>query len=107
MKDIIEKCIKLDIYENRGVEDDYCELVFHTKDNAVWENIFTEALGAAVKGPKAKPTKDDLRLTDEYGGINVGQTLFKKDFESFTVLAMLWPWSDGAHTTLKLIRINK
>ncbi len=107
MKDIIDRCFKLDIYEKRSVTDDYCELVFHNKDNSEWESIITDFLGVAVKGPKAKPSKSDDLLTNEYGGINVGQTLFKKEFKGFTIIAMFWPWGDGGHTTLKLIRLSK
>lgn len=107
MKEFMDRCTGLEIYEKRKVADDYCELVFHNKDNSAWENIFVESLGSAVKPPKDKPTKSDSLITSDYGGINVGQTLFKKDFDGFTVIAMFWPWGDGSHTTLKIIRIKK
>ena len=107
LKEIIEKCLKFDIYEKRDITDEYCEIVFHNKDKDELEKTLTGILGAAVKGPKAKPATQDALITKNYGGIHNDQTLFKKEFEDGIVIAMLWPWQDGAHTTLKASLIKK
>lgn len=106
LKEISEKCSALDIYEKRGANDKYCELVVNNKEINECEKIFTDILGPAAKGPKIKPTKEDARLTREYGGIQPNQTLFKKEFAGLIVIAMLWPWQDNAHTTLKIALVS-
>ena len=102
LKPIIERCNALDIYEKRCIGDTYCELVFYSKDTDAWNGVFTEIFGPAIKPAGTKATKNDLRLTRAYNGIDTNQTLFKKDFDGTTVIAMFWPWSDGTLTTLKI-----
>ena len=107
IKEIFEKLSSLNIYEKRGITDEYCELVFFTKDTAEWEKILTGILGPASKPPKTKPTKEDQLLTKDRGGIHNDQTLFKKLLGGITVIAMFWPWQDDIHTTLKVAVIKK
>lgn len=107
LKEIIEKCLALNIYEKRSVDEEYCELVFYNKELDKWEKIFTDALGSAVKPPETRPTREDMRLTNDYGGIEANQTLFKKDFDGATMIAMFWPWGDCEHTTLKIALLRK
>ena len=42
------------------------------------------------------------KITEEYGGIQHGQTLYYLEDES--IIAMLWPWGDGINITFKLIK---
>ncbi len=107
LKDITERFSNLSIYEQRDISDDYDELVFYTKEVDQWNKLFTDILGPPLKPAEAKPTKDDLRLTKYYGGIDRNQILFKKEFDDVTVMAMFWPWSDKEHTTLKIIFLKK
>ena len=102
LKEIIEKFSTLNVYEKRCVTDKYCELVFYTKDIDKWDKIFTEIFGQAIKPAGTKPTKDDLRLTQDYNGVNTNQTLFKQEFGATMAIAMFWPWQDGIFTTLKI-----
>ena len=106
-KDIIERFLKMDMYEKRSATDTYCELVFYNKDMGKWNIIFTGVFGQPVKPEGADPNKVDLALTKSYGGIFNNQILFKKDFDNFTTILMLWPWQDGAHTTLKMAAMEK
>lgn len=60
-------------------------------------------------GPSAYPSKDALageitEIVNEYGGIMSGQTLYFLKQEDGIALAMLWPWRDARHTTLKIIK---
>jgi len=107
LKEIIEKCSKLGVYERRYVTDDYDGLVFYNRELDKWNKIFTAILGPSIKPAGVKPTKDDLRLTKDYGGINDNQTLFKKGFDDATVIAMFWPWQDGVHATLKMVSLKR
>ncbi len=107
LKKIIEKCMTLNIYEKRTISDEYCELVYRNEDIEKLTDIFTDILGPVAKPPRCKPTKEDTILTKEYGGIYDNQTLFKGESQEAVIVAMLWPWSDGAHTTLKLALAKK
>lgn len=100
-KEVVKKCRELDVYEVRSVSDKYLELVFYNKEIGKWQQMFADILGAAVKPPDKEPAKEDISLTKEHGGICDNQTLFKKEFDHSTVIAMFWPWRDGILTTLK------
>jgi hypothetical protein len=102
LKEIIEKCSTLNVYKKRCITDKYCELVFYSKDIDEWNKVFTDIFGQAIKPVGTKPTKDDLHLTKDCSGIYDNQTLFKKEFDDATIIAMFWPWQDGTLTTLKI-----
>lgn len=101
LKEIIAGCDALRSYEKRAVSDTYYEKVFCNTELAAWEKVLTDLLGVPAKPPKIKPTREDLALTKDHGGITANQTLFRKKLDDATVIAMLWPWGDGEHTTLK------
>jgi len=99
---IIEKCEQLNILEERSSSDDYKELVFSHSDLQSWSKMLEEVLGPPVKPVGEEPTEEDVKSTKEYGGIYENQTLFKAELNGRIIIAMLWPWSDDAHITLKL-----
>ena len=43
-------------------------------------------------------------ILKSFGSIRKGQTIYLRDSEGFIVIAMLWPWNDGRHTTVKVIK---
>ena len=102
LKEIAEKCSGLEIVEQRSITDEYVEIVFFNKEVGSWRKVLTDNLGPEIKPAGTEPTKEDLDLSEDYGGIHGNQTLFKKDLDGRTVIAMLWPWQDGVHTTLKM-----
>ena len=62
-------------------------------------------------GSPAWPTPSKNRLSfqmqeavNNFGGIQPGQTLYFWNQGSDTLCAMLWPWQDGEHTTLKIMK---
>ena len=107
MNEIIEKGSRLKVYEERCISDDYDEIVIYNKEMNEWHHIFKDFFGEPVKPVGAKPTADDLGITKAYGGIFNNQTLFKKECDDVLVIAMLWPWQNNVHTTLKIARIRK
>ena len=106
LRDIIERCRALRVEEERQNGDTYSELVFYKEDMQEWHSIFSDILGPATKPAGVKPTKDHLRLTEDFGGIWPGQTLFKKEFDHVIIIAMFWPWGDDIHVTLKMARLE-
>lgn len=107
INEITEKCSKLEVSEERAVQDDYYEVVFCNKVLEQWNKALTDILGEAVKPAGQKVAVDHLMLTKDFGGIYQNQTLFKKDFEDSSLIAMFWPWQDNIHTTLKVALIKK
>lgn len=99
-KDMTRKLKQLNIHETRQISDDYCELVLFNKDMEKWNEIISENLGPPIKPAGVLTTDDILALTHDLGEIVDHQTLFKKDFDDSSVLAMFWPWQDNEHTTL-------
>lgn len=60
-------------------------------------------------GNPAWPSQNRLsfRIHEEVqgcGGIMPGQTLYYAEDGNDPVLAMLWPWTDGRHTTVRIIK---
>ena len=107
LKEIADACSLLNTFEKRGTDKTYFEVVLYNKEIDKWVKTISGFLGTAVKPPSAKPTKDDQRITKDLGGIFANQTLFRRDFDNAAIIAMLWPWSDGAHTTLKIALLKK
>ena len=102
LQDIIGKCSNLNIYEQRCMNNDFCELVFYNRDKKEWDRILIDILGMARKPDGVTPTEDDLNLTKATGGIRINQTLFEKEFNNGTIIAKFWPWDDNTHITLRM-----
>jgi len=105
LKDIIDRCKTLNIYEERFVADNYYEIVAYVKDKDKWLKLFIDILGPAVKPAGAEPSEKDAELTKKYGGIRGNQTLFKKQAGNTIVAVMFWPWQDDVRITLKIATI--
>lgn len=86
--------------DDRG---EYGELVFFSEDLADWEAMLEKHFGSPVKKPDQPVTDELMQLTEAFGELFDHQTLYLKQEPRTTILAMLWPWRDMSHTTLKLI----
>ena len=102
LADVITEYDRLNVAETRDNSDDYWEFVVYNQDLSGWTVLLTESLGTAAKPAGKKPSRDNLRLTEEWGEIRAEQTLFAKNFTETLVIAMFWPWQDNNHTTLKI-----
>ncbi|MDD4957302.1 MAG: hypothetical protein PHQ61_06620 [Candidatus Omnitrophica bacterium] len=102
----MDKIEALGIYEKRCVSDDRIELVFFDKDIAAWNNVLISELGGPVKKAGEKPSREDLEITEIYGGLYQDQTLFRKETDGGVIIGMFWPWQSAPYITLKLIFIK-
>ncbi|MGA1824695.1 MAG: hypothetical protein ACMUIP_08515 [bacterium] len=107
LSEILTACGDLEIVEKRSIDNEYNELVFLNKEIDQWKTILSEICGPPIKPAGIKPTAEDLMTTKDYGGIFNNQTLFKKEFDNGTIIAMFWPWQDSVHVTLKMALLNK
>ena len=98
--------------EIKGIEFDavrardqyYFEAVI-LKDNlpALTERL-KKLLGEQVFPSGKKLAPDVEKVVEDFGGITPGQTLYFLKENDCSYFAMLWPWSDESHVTLKLGR---
>jgi hypothetical protein len=107
IKDISEKCKGFRRYEDRSDTDELFEVVFVNEDTAVWVAALSGIMGEAVKPAGKKPSREENDSTKAFGGILQGQTLFRHDGPGGAIIAMLWPWQDRIHTTLKAFPVKK
>jgi hypothetical protein len=101
-KQIIALCHDLKLAERRQVDEEYAEVVFFTRDLEHWQQKLEGLLGPAVKPAGCKPDKTHEALANPRGGVRKDQILYNKKFDNRGVVALLWPWQDGASITLKI-----
>ena len=102
LHEVMRRGAQLKVFEQRSDSDNYKELVFYNTDLRQWRSIFDEVFGPESKPAGKSPTAADKKMTKDYGGIHSEQTLYKRYDGDQIVIAMLWPWGDGKHTTLKM-----
>ena len=107
LKEIMEKFGKLGICEKRSITDKYVELIFYMEELREWEIMLAAILGPPLKPAGTRPSMAHRRMTKNYGKITTDQVLFFKNFGNVVMIAMLWPWKDGAHVTLKMALSSK
>jgi len=102
ISEILEKCGHLKVEEKRVSSSGYSEQVIFADEIDQWNKVLTGILGAAVKPAGQKTTPQYFVLTVNFGGIFDDQTLFYKNFENKSIIAMFWPWKNKIHATLKI-----
>ncbi len=107
LKEFAQRIAGLKVHQVREASDDYQERVIFNADIKQWNTILEEVLGPPVKPAGVAPSGTDLVLCQIYGSIMTNQVLYRKAFGDGTILAMLWPWQDGTHTTLKIGRVTE
>ncbi len=101
-----QKFKSLDICKSRKSSPTYREIVFFNKDIKKWNRVLAGTLGDPVNSKWNRPEKQVEKMTRKYGGIRKGQTLYVKEYDNFSIMAMIWPWKDKQHSTLKLSLVN-
>lgn len=102
LKEIMKKCSHLNLFQERTLEDHFVDVAFNNNDLEAWMEILTQIFGEPVKPKGVAPTDEHQKMTKDFCGIMTGQTLFAKEFEGKTMIAMLWPWQEQEYTTLKI-----
>lgn len=84
--------------------DDYFEAVAKEEQLTELAAILDKFFGLPAYPTKVKLSPQIEEKIKDFGGIKPGQTLYFINQETRAIIAMLWPWSDKRHTTLKIIR---
>ncbi len=102
-KEILDKCRGLKIVRRRRLTDEYAELVLPSPDILYWRAVFDKIFGEPLSPAGIKPRAEDIAAAKYFGGIGLRDTLYRKESDGKTVIAIFWPWQDQQHTTLKII----
>jgi hypothetical protein len=89
----------LGLDELRTDKDDYFEVVVIRAELEKLGGSLEKFLGVPVNVLSAEMKK----AIGAFGGIMAGQTLYFSHQDSNIVFAMLWPWKDGVHITVKIV----
>ena len=100
---LFAKLLELSPSEKRGQTDEFLEAVFLNTSLSKLNKVLEEFLGEALKPADAPANSQARDAAKPYGGIYVNQTLYRKELQDRTAIAMLWPWGNNTHTTLKII----
>lgn len=104
LKTLLEPCKVLKILEEREMNQDQINVVINTQDSAKWSAGLEQSLGPALKPAGESPSNLAKKAANEFGGIRKEQTLFVKNIDEYSVVAMFWPWQNDKHTTLKIFK---
>ncbi len=96
----------LEIFKQRKASETYREIVFFNKDVKKWDRVLSGKLGSPLKSKWGRPDKSLNKLTRKFGGIRKGQTIYVKEYDDCSIIAMIWPWKDKQHSTLKVSMVN-
>lgn len=93
------------VFERLRVDkDNYFEAVITkselTKLTAILDNFFGQPRWPSHESLSAEMQE----AINSFGGVKSGQTLYFWNQGSETVFAMLWPWEDGWHITVKTVK---
>jgi hypothetical protein len=89
--------------EIRSDLDNYFEAVILHKDSACLASTLGKFFGTPVFPSETVLAATIQEAIKSFGGINRGQTLYFWNEDKKVIFALLWPWQDKAHTTLKLV----
>jgi len=87
----------------RADNSDYFEAVFSKEGIMKLNESLKNTLGEPVWPSSDKLTLQIQEAINGFGGIHQGQTLYFRNEGAHVIFAMLWPWGDGEHTTIKII----
>jgi hypothetical protein len=84
--------------------DGYFEAVVVKERLAIVARKLEDLFGAPAWPSKERLSAHARKAIKDHGGIRTGQTLYCAANGGCIIIAMLWPWQDGLHTTLKVMQ---
>ena len=95
---------QVNIEELRLDHDNYFEAVIIKEELDKLKGLLESFFGMPAFPSKNGLTQEMRQATSDAGGIMAGQTLYYSDRDADVIFAMLWPWKDGRHITVKIIK---
>lgn len=103
-RELKEKIKETSFEELRDESDVYLEVVILKKELPKLAASLEKFFGQPLWPSKNKPSPKIEKTIADFGGIMPGQTLYFSADANQTIFAMLWPWQDGQHTTVKIAK---
>ena len=100
--DLVKQLKKIPFDEIRKEYEGYFEFVVSVRHLLHLYPIFERYYGVPFKPPGIAPSLKAQSVTKNYGGIQMQQTLYYVDRDGISDCAMIWPWNDGNHATVKM-----
>lgn len=88
----------------RADTDNYFEGVVVKEELVKLAGILEKFFGSPALPSNNKLSPQIQEAIDSFGGIMSGQTLYFWNQGNDAIFAMLWPWQDGNHTTVKIVQ---
>ena len=95
VKEVIFETIRVD-------SENYFEAVIVNSNLPVLIAKLDSLFGQPIWPAKSRLPAEIQNIINDFGGIKEGQTLYFCQQSSVCVFAMLWPWQDAYHITLKI-----
>lgn len=101
-KQIIQeiKAVKFNVI--RVESDDYLEAVILRDQLSLLIEKLEKTFGKPVLSSSAGLPKEIEDIIGDFGGTREDQTLYFMKDKKYSYFAMLWPWSDEYHITIKV-----
>lgn len=101
-RELLDEVRALRPEETRNEAEDYLETVFTMRAVTALRGVLDRYFGPAFKDAGRNPSPEAQARSKAYGGIQKNQVLYCAERENLVHCAMLWPWGDGAHVTVKI-----
>jgi len=100
--DVIAEIKSIGFETLRADSDGYFEAVFVKAQLDAYTAKLKDIFGK-ISWPSDMPVPEDVKkVIAKYGSVMAGQTLYSMQENSHVMFAMLWPWGDREHITLKM-----
>jgi hypothetical protein len=103
-EDFLAEVKKNPVDQTRTWKENYAEVVITKDVLGPLTSLFDSYFGRPLKPPGESASKDAGNYSKAYGGVEKNQTLYFRKNGNGHELAMLWPWTDEASITVKIIR---
>ena len=106
-EELLVEIKKLDIEEVRVNSDNLFELVIKVNLLTNLHFVLQDFFGPPFKPAGEIPSRTAQEYSSSFGGIRSNQTMYYIKHDNFCSRAMIWPWNDGTHVTVKIFRSQK
>lgn len=102
--ELIKELKEIKFEELRKDSENFFEAVVIKQDLMKLTKILEKFFGIPAWPSKDKISSQVQDTIKDFGGIMPNQTLYFSGGNEGVAFAMLWPWQDGIHTTIKIIQ---
>ncbi len=102
--ELVKAMKKLPFDEIRKEQEGYFEIVVVVTDLPLVYPLLEGFYGSQFKPPGVAASSKAKKVAQNYGGIQTQQTLYYVNRNDVSDCAMIWPWNDNKHATIKMAR---